>query len=89
MIPKRFPQTSAWRGRGFTLIETVVMLACLVVFTLLLAGLTKPYWGDAKLVSLKETENEEISDYIVDERYLPDAQKGATPEIKTAPEPRQ
>lgn len=65
------------------------MLAGLMVFTLLLAGLTKPYWGDAQLTSLKETENEEISDYIVDERYLPDAQKGATPEIKMAPEPRK
>lgn len=80
---------SAGRGHGFSLIETLVMLAALMVFALLLAGLTKPYWGGAELTSLKEIENEESSEYIIDEKYLPDAQKGATPEIKSLPEPRQ
>ena len=65
------------------------MLAALMVFTLLLAGLTKPYWGGAELTSLKEIENEESSEYVIDEKYLPDAQKDATPEIKNPPEPRQ
>lgn len=80
--------TGVRTGGGFTLIETAMMLTALVVFTLLLAGLTKPRWGDAKLISLEETENEEVSDYIIDESYLQDAQKGATPAVK-APETRQ
>lgn len=67
---------------GFTLLETTVMLGALFIFTLLLAGLTKPYWGDAKLQTLNDAENEEISDYIIDESYLPDAKKGAVPELR-------
>lgn len=31
--------------RAFTLLETLVMLVVLVVFSLLLAGITKRYWG--------------------------------------------
>lgn len=67
---------------GFTLIETIVMLGAFLVFTFLLAGLTKPYWGDAKLTTLNEAEQEETSNYIIDESYLPDAKKGAVPELK-------
>jgi len=58
----------------------MVMLGALLVFTLLLAGLTKPYWGDAKLQTLNDAEQEETSNYIIDESYLPDAKKGAVPE---------
>jgi len=36
------------RRRAFTLIEAIAALACLVVFTLILAGLWKSFWSPTK-----------------------------------------
>lgn len=36
---------------GFSLIEALCMTMALVVFTFLLAGITKPYWADKGIVT--------------------------------------
>lgn len=43
MIQHRIPRGSG-RGFAFTLLETLFMLTVVAVFTLLLAGVTKPLW---------------------------------------------
>ncbi|MCB1224360.1 MAG: type II secretion system protein [Verrucomicrobiales bacterium] len=54
----RIPRTShRHRKSAFTLLETLIMLGVLTIFTLLLAGVTKPWWGEATLNDFAEDES--------------------------------
>lgn len=54
------------RRQAFTLIESSAMLVALTIFTLLVAGITKPYWGDTKLTRISD-DDIEVSDYIIND----------------------
>jgi len=58
MMHHRIPGVSG-RGHAFTLLETVFMLVVVVVFSLLLAGVTKPLWDKPKAQAAASPENKE------------------------------